>query len=184
MAVKRIVLLGVMVVLAGCGSTKHTASTTTTTTPAVPSPAAAMRALLIAPGSADAVVKTLYQGTSWAVVQETNKGHALAEAFELLGGKWKPDTSGNVKVQILGPQPGSKATKLPQVAIEVTSPAPFVESAIWVDGTELIEKGGGTPTRGTIYGAPAKNLTPGFHVAVGYARTATTGTAVAWVFHV
>ena len=142
-----------------------------------------MRALLAA-GSAGGVVKTLYQGTSWSVVQVTKSGTASAKAFELLGGRWKPDTSGNVKVKILGPLPGSKATKLPQVAIEITSPAPFIESAIWVDGKELLEKGGGTPTRGTIYGAPAKNLAPGFHVAVGYARTATTGTAVAWVFHV
>jgi hypothetical protein len=178
---KRFVLLASVFVLAGCGSTKH--AVVPPKKPAPPSPAAAMRALLPA-GSAGNVVKTLYQGTSWSVVQVTKGKTARAVAFELLGGKWKPDTSGNVKVQILGPQPGSKATKMPQVAIEVTSPAPFVESAIWVDGTELIEKGGGTPTRGTIYGAPAKNLTPGFHVAVGYARTATTGTAVAWVFHV
>ena len=70
------------------------------------------------------------------------------------------------------------------MAIGIKSPAPFVESALWVDGTELIEKGGGTPTDGTIYGAPAKDLAPGFHVAVGYARTATTGTALAWVFRV
>ena len=61
---------------------------------------------------------------------------------------------------------------------------PFVESALWVDGTQLQLQGGGTPTRGTIYGAPAANLRPGDHVAVGYARTSSTGTAVAWVFKV
>ena len=178
---KRFVLFAGVFVLAGCGNTKHVVSTSTT--PAPPSPAAAMRALL-PPGSSGTVVKTLYQGTSWSVVQATKGNTARAQAFELLGGKWKPDSSGNVKVQILGPQPGAKATKLPQVAIEITSPSPFVESAIWVDGKELLEKGGGTPTRGTIYGAPEKNLAPGLHVAVGYARTTTTGTAVAWVFHV
>jgi hypothetical protein len=136
------------------------------------------------PAFAGGTVKTLYQGTSWSVVQVTKGKTARAQAFELLGGHWKPDTSDNVKVEILGPQPNAKATKMPQVAIQITSPAPFIESALWVDGKELIEKGGGTPTRGTIYGAPAKNLAPGLHVAVGYARTATTGTAVAWVFHV
>jgi hypothetical protein len=179
--VKRVALLAVVLVLAGCGSTKQAVAPPKNPVP--PSPTAAMRALL-APGFVGGVVKTLYQGTSWSVVQVTKGKTARAQAFELLGGHWKPDTSGNVKVQILGPQPSSKATKLPQVAIEITSPAPFIESAIWVDGKELLEKGGGTPTRGTIYGAPAKNLAPGFHVAVGYARTATTGTAVAWVFHV
>jgi hypothetical protein len=183
--VNRIALLAGVIVLAGCGSTKHVVvSTKPAPLSPSPSPAAAMRALLIAPGSASAVVKTLYEGTSWSVVEETNKGHALAEAFELLGGHWKPDTTGNVKIEILGPQPHTRAAKMPQVAIAFTAPAPFVESAIWVDGKELLEKGGGSPTRGTIYGAPAKNLAPGLHVAVGYARTATTGTAVAWVFRV
>ncbi len=177
---KRSALIAGVIVLAGCGSAKHAVAPKK---PAPPSPAAAMRALL-APGSAGSVVKTLYQGTSWSVVQVTRGDTASAEAFELLGGKWKPDTSKNVKIQILGPQPGAKAAKLPQVAIQITSPAPFVESALWVDGKELLEKGGGTPTRGTIYGAPAKDLAPGLHVAVGYARTATTGTAIAWVFHV
>jgi hypothetical protein len=183
--VKREALLAGVIVLAGCGSTKHAVSTTTTTTPAVPKPAAAMQSLIATQATyKGGTVKTLYQGTSWSVVQVTKGSAAEAVAFELLGNRWKPDTSKNVKVEILGPQPGAKAAKLPQVAIQITSPAPFVESALWVDGTELIEKGGGTPTRGTIYGAPAKNLKPGLHVAVGYARTATTGTAVAWVFHV
>jgi hypothetical protein len=185
---KRIVLLAGVIVLAGCGGgSKPAAVATTTTAPAPPKPAGAMRAFVAAskPAFAGGTVKTLYQGTSWSVVQVTKGGRALAEAFELLGNKWKPDTSGNVKVEILGPQPNAKATKLPQVAIQVTSPAPFVETAIWVDGTEVIEKGGAiSPTRGTIYGAPAKNLAPGIHVAVGYGRTATTGTAVAWTFHV
>ena len=76
------------------------------------------------------------------------------------------------------------APKLPQVAIQFSGKTPFVESALWVDGMELVEKGGGSPTRGTIYGAPAANLKPGEHVAVGYARTALSGAAVAWVFKV
>jgi len=182
--VKRVVLLAVVLVLAGCGSTKHAVAPPKTPLP--PKPAGAMRTFANAhePAFVGGKVQTLYQGTSWSVVQVTKNGHALAEAFELLGGHWKPDTSDNVKIQILGPQPGSKATKMPQVAIQFTAPAQFVESALWVDGTELQEKGGGTPTRGTIYGAPAKNLASGLHVAVGYARTATTGTAVAWIFHV
>ena len=82
------------------------------------------------------------------------------------------------------PQPGATASILPQVAIQFTALTPFVESALWVDGTQLQLQGGGTPTRGAIYGAPAANLRPGDHVAVGYARTGSTGTAVAWLFRV
>ncbi len=66
--------------------------------------------------------------------------------------------------------------------MEITAKAPFVESALWVDGIELAEKGGGSPTEGTIYGAPQHALKPGLHVAVGYARTASRAAAVAWSF--
>jgi hypothetical protein len=95
-----------------------------------------------------------------------------------------PSLAGKVTLTILGPQPGAMATKLPQVAIQFSAKTPFVESGLWVDGLELVEKGGGSPTRGTIYGAPAASLKAGEHVAVGYARTALSGHAVAWVFNV
>src|SRR5438132_1560700 len=72
----------------------------------------------------------------------------------------------------------------PQVAITMHSKEPLVESALWVDDLHLFEKGGGSPTNGTIYGAPANPLDPGTHVAVGYARTAFGGSVVAWTFRV
>jgi hypothetical protein len=102
-----------------------------------------------------------------------------------LGGAWRPDRSGVVKVTVLGPKPGSKQPPITQVAAEMSAKSDLLESALWVDGTELLEKGGGlTPRRGTLYGAPAKALAPGTHTAVAYARTATHGTAVAWTFRV
>jgi hypothetical protein len=174
-------------VLAACGgSSRHaaTSTSTTTTTAAMASPSAAMRRLITQDPALAGKVTTLYQGSSWSVVQSVASGRAHAVAFVLIGRRWVPDRTGNVKIDILGPQPGSVAPKLPQVAIQITAKAPFVESALWVDGTELQEKGGGSPTKGAIYGAPAANLKPGPHVAVGYARTNTTGTALAWIFRV
>lgn len=88
-----------------------------------------------------------------------------------------------MKIEILGPHPGGTAPKLPQVAAQLTAPAPgLVESGLWVDGKPLQVKGGGSPTRATIYGAPAKPLTAGTHAAIAYGRTAVTGTARAWSF--
>jgi hypothetical protein len=71
-----------------------------------------------------------------------------------------------------------------QVAMEVRSHTPFVETGLWVDGTYVVPTGGGTPTNGTIYANLAHPLARGFHVAVGYARTATAASAVAWTFTV
>jgi hypothetical protein len=182
----RLALVVVVALLAGCGGGSKTTSSTTTTTATVPgpNPAAAMRALIVKQPNLAGKVTTLYDGGNWSVVQSVRPGAAHAVAFRLVRNTWVPDQSDNVKIEILGPQPGAVAPKLPQVAIQFTASQPFVESALWVDGTELLEKGGGSPTRGTIYGAPAGVLKPGQHVAVGYARTNLTGTATAWIFKV
>jgi hypothetical protein len=124
----------------------------------------------------------VFHGTEWAVVLD----HGKATAQHLVDGAWVPDRSGVVKIAILGPDPGSKGNAgMLQVAAELSAPKALAESALWVDGTELLEKGGGlTPNRGTIYGAPVQALAPGKHTAVAYGRTATHATAVAWDFFV
>ena len=179
---RRLGLLLVVALLAGCGGGAKRAPQTSTHTQAVQSPAAAMHALIAAEPQLAGTVRTLYVSSSWAVVQSSAAGQAHAVAFHLVGGRWRPDRSGRVKIEILGPEPGATAPALPQVAIQFTAATPFVESSLWVDGSELNVQGGGSPRRGTIYGAPAATLKPGDHVAVGYARTKRTGTAVAWVF--
>jgi hypothetical protein len=124
----------------------------------------------------------VFHGTAWSVVVD----HGKASAERLVDGKWVADRSGAVKISILGPHPGSKGNPgMLQVAAELRAKRPLVESGLWVDGTELLEKGGGLqPNRGTIYGAPAEALRPGKHTAVAYGRTAAHATAVAWTFSV
>ena len=122
---------------------------------------------------------TLYAGGDWKVVID---GHQ-ATAFHRVAGTWEADTGGAVKIRILGPDGDVAAT--PQVAAELSAKRPLIESGMWVDGKELVVKGGGlTATKGTIYGAPGAPLTKGTHVAVAYARTAQHATAVAWSFRV
>ena len=180
---RRLVAVLGLLALAGCGGSSKP-SPPATTAPAVPSVSAAMQALIKEQPQLAGASRTLFEGSGWSVVQTTSGGQAHAVVFHLARGRWVADMSGKVKVAILGPQPGAHAPALPQIAIEITAPAPFIQSALWIDGKELLEKGGGSPTRGTIYGAPARSLKAGPHVAVGYARTAKTGSVVAWVFNV
>jgi hypothetical protein len=175
--VKRVALLLAVLALAGCGGSKKT-----TTTTARPDPAAAMRSLIASDPSLGGTVRVLYDSGDWAVVQSSTGSKAHAVVFHNDGKAWMPDRTGRVKVAILGPQPGTTAPRLPQAAIEISSKLPFVDSGLWIDGKELFEKGGGSSTKGTIYGSPKKALAPGTHVAVGYARSIANGTAVAWVF--
>jgi len=158
-------LLLTLVVLAGCGSSNETSTTTPQPPAERPAPTSAAEGTV------------LYEGGDWAVV--TFGDQAVALRFR--NGAWHPDRTNRVKVSFLGPD--SPAPPLPQVAAELRAPTRLAESALWVDGVELLEKGGGlAPTHGTIYGAPSAELQPGEHVAVAYARTETAGTAVARVF--
>jgi len=124
--------------------------------------------------------KTLYTSNGWTITLDGVR----PTLWRYTGEKWVVDKSHAVKLEILGPKPNEKAPNPPQVAITMRSKQPLVESALWVDNLHLFEKGGGSPTNGTIYGAPANPLAPGAHVAVGYARTAFGGTVVAWPFSV
>ena len=164
---RRLCLLALAAALAGCGGSSKEADTTTA--PAtVGDPAAG------AGGG-----KTIYRGGDWAVVVDGDQ----AVALHLAGGEWHPDRTRRVKVALLGPS--AVSTPTPQVAAELTAPTHLVESGLWIDGVELLAKGGGlSPKRGTIYGAPDGKLAPGSHVAVAYARTATAATAVARAFSV
>src|SRR6476659_223874 len=164
-AVRRLPLVLMLLLLAGCGSSKQSATTTAAAPAERPSPTSAV----------DGTV--LYQGGDWAVVTSGND----AVALRFRNGAWHPDRTKTVKISFLGPD--SPAPARPQVAAELRAPTKLAESALWVDGVELLEKGGGlTPTRGTIYGAPSADLAPGEHLAVAYARTATTDTGVPRVF--
>jgi hypothetical protein len=163
--VRKLLLLPAVLVAAGCGSSKGAAPVTTTTP--VSSPLSAL------PGS-----HVLYYSGGWAVLQ---KG-ASAVAAHKVGRRWRPDRSDRVRVEILGPRPDRTAPALPQVAAQLSSQSALVESGLWVDGKELVVKGGGSPTLATIYGAPAHALRAGRHVAVAYGRSDSSGTARAWVF--
>jgi len=159
---RRLALLALVAVLAACGGSKHAGGNTIAQNTKSPPPG-----------------DVLYEGTSWAVAVSGTK----ATAYHLVGGKWIADRSGDPKLDILGPKPGQKVAATPQVAFQATAKTDLVDTAMWVDGVEVLGKGGGlTPKRGTVYGAPDKPLKPGGHLAVAYARDARHAHAVAWAF--
>src|SRR5436305_11566488 len=159
---RRLAVIALVLPLVACGS-RHAAPKA----PATP-------AHLLGAGA-----KVLYSGGDWAVVTKGTR----AVAAHLVAGAWRADRSGTVKLEILAPH--GRATTTPQVAVQMTGPSRLVEEGLWVDGVELIEKGGGlTPKRVTVYGSPDGKIAPGKHTAVAYGRTQGHGSAVAWTFTV
>ena len=162
--VRRLGLLVLVAVVAGCGGSSHPAATTTAATRPLP------------PGD------VLYEGSAWAVGVVGTK----ATAYHWANGAWHADRTNKVKIEILGPRPNSTGNaRIPQVAVQLTGNTDLADSALWLDGKELLTKGGGlTPRQGTIYSAPDAPLKKGKHVVVAYGRTATHATAIAWTFSV
>ncbi|HSP72080.1 MAG TPA: hypothetical protein VLN26_06910 [Gaiellaceae bacterium] len=151
------VLLALPVALAACGGA---------TSPALPFPSG---------------VKAEQRdvGGGWSVAWGTAGAKAYAVA---LHGK-DVVRSRDVKLRILGPEPGSSAASIPQVAAEIKALAPIEDSTLLVDGAPIDTKGGGpSPSYISIYGAPAAPLAGGRHVAVAFARAGEAASAVAWTF--
>ncbi len=186
-----LVLAGAL--LAGCGGSGSGSTTSTVAPPSVtptstvaapPDPSAAMEALIKSHPSLAGTVTTLYKGSPWSVVESVGKRGANAVAFRLVRNRWRADLDKKVVIKVLGPDPGERVSPLPQIAFEFISDRRFIESALWIDGTELPQRSGGSPRDGTIYSSPSIGLTPGEHVAVGFAATSADGDAVAWMFDV
>ena len=122
------------------------------------------------------------------------ESHDLGDGWLLL---WKADGSaaklqrngedvaaGGIAIRPLGPEPGETVGDIPQVAAEFSSPRAIENASLFVDGTALDTKEGGSTLRETLYGAPASSLSSGRHVVVAAARAGDSATARAWTFSV
>jgi hypothetical protein len=152
---KRLALLVVLVLVAGCGSGGGD-------------------------GGGGKPGRAFYSAGGWTITLD----HGKPTLYHYVGNKWVVDRSRAVKIEILGPDPNQVAPNPPQIAIAMRAKQALMDYATWIDDLRIFEKGGGSPTNYTIYGAPANPLDPGTHTAVGYARTASGGTVVAWTFTV
>lgn len=118
-------------------------------------------------------------GGGWKVVWAPDGGSAQVEQ------DGKAVDAGGVRIRPLGPEPGSTAAAIPQVAAELEAPQAIQNYTILLDGSPLdLKEGGLTRTRITVYGAPASSLSSGRHVVVAAVRVGVSAAARAWTFTV
>jgi hypothetical protein len=108
---------------------------------------------------------------------------AYAVALERIQGAYKASIVSPVKIEPLGPDPGSRQPSITQVAAQFSAPKPIVQAGLWVDGKAIAADPRGTSRKYTAFGATPK-LKPGRHSVVAFAESASSATARAWTFRV
>ena len=132
-------------------------------------------------------------GPIWAVVAITNDGPkqagppaAFAVTLRREGGRWRHELGGPVRIEPIGPGPGSRTRLVAQVAARIAAGAPITAAALWVDGAAMEVKGGASPDgkRYTAFANLVEPLPAGRHFVVAFASTDGSASALAWAFTV
>ena len=121
---------------------------------------------------------------SVAAVQLDSPFGAYAAALREEDGDWQVKVpTERLRIAEGPPEPGSPVGDDQRVGFAVYSPAPDLESTLWIDGQKETLQGAGGP-RFTRYWAVPEGLGVGSHLAVAFARGDGEATAVAWTFAV
>ena len=132
-------------------------------------------------------------GPIWAVVAITNDGPkqaappaAFAVTLRREDGRWRHELGGPVRIEPIGPGPGSRTRLVAQVAARIAAGAPITAAALWVDGAAMEVKGGASPDgkRYTAFANLVEPLPVGRHFVVAFASTDGSASALAWAFTV
>jgi hypothetical protein len=99
-------------------------------------------------------------------------------------GKWKLELGGLIITGLL-PEPLSVAKPDATIASNVGAAADITELHMWLDGKPLeVRNEGETPFTAELSATPSPPMAAGRHVAVTFAATSETATAIAWPFSV
>ncbi|MFN2467467.1 MAG: hypothetical protein ABR521_04955 [Gaiellaceae bacterium] len=132
-------------------------------------------------------------GPTWAVVAITNEGKgaagspaAFAATLRREQGRWRHELDGPVRIEPIGPDPGSRERLVVQVAARIAAHVPISAAALWVDGAAVEARGGASPDgrRYTAFANLPAKLPPGRHFVVAFASAGRSASALAWAFTV
>lgn len=109
-------------------------------------------------------------------------GAAFAAALRLEADEWLLELGGPIRIRPLRPDPGETVDSLTQVAAEFKASSPILEAGLWLDGTAVPAKSGGTsPSYITVF-AEVSKLALGPHSMVAFVVAGEEASALAWAF--
>jgi hypothetical protein len=89
---------------------------------------------------------------------------------------------GPVKIEVLGPPPGSRGKFADQIGVEKIGPGGAGIAVLYLDGVTLDPRTSSSADSATIFANFANPLKPGLHTAVAFTSAAGEAGARAWTF--
>lgn len=108
--------------------------------------------------------------------------HAYAVPLRREGDVWRVELPGPLRIEVLGPPPGSRGKFVNQIGVETHGPGGTGLALLYVDGTTLDVRTFAGPKAATIFANFANKLEPGTHTAVAFSSNGRDAAARAWTF--
>ena len=119
----------------------------------------------------------------FGLVALSRGGDAYATPLRLEGDVWRVELPGPVRVEVLGPPPGSRGKFVQQIGVERHGPGGAGVAVLYLDGVTLDPKTSSGPKGATIFANFANPLEPGLHTAVAFTSAGGNAAAQAWTFY-
>jgi hypothetical protein len=107
---------------------------------------------------------------------------AYAVPLRREGEVWRVELPGPVRIEILGPPPGSRGKFVNQIGVEKHGGGGAGIALLYLDGVTLDPQTAADADSATIYANFANPLQPGLHTAVAFTSAGGQAAARAWIF--
>jgi hypothetical protein len=118
----------------------------------------------------------------FGVVALSRGEDAYATPLRLEGNVWRVERGSPVRIEILGPPPGSRGKFAQQVGVEKHGAGGAGIAVLYLDGVTLDAKTSSDADSATIFANFESELKPGRHTAVAFTSAAGEAAARAWTF--
>ena len=107
---------------------------------------------------------------------------AYAVPLRREGEVWRVELPGPVRIEILGPPPGSRGKFVNQIGVEKHGAGGAGIALLYLDGVTLDPQTAADADSATIYANFANPLQPGLHTAIAFTSASGQAAARAWTF--
>jgi hypothetical protein len=108
---------------------------------------------------------------------------AYAVPMRLEGNLWRVELPGPVRIEVLGPPPGSRGKFVNQIGVEKHGRGGAGIALLYLDGVTLDPETSADADSATIYANFPNALQPGLHTAVAFTSAGSDAAARAWTFY-